>query len=189
MNRKIITALAALAAGASRGAAAGLETAMLGGGCFWCLEAAYELLPGVVEVENGYAGGSRESPSYEEVCSGLTGHAEVVRITFDPARVSYRELLDLFWKVHDPTTLNRQGADIGEQYRSAIFYSGEAQRREAEASIGRAQAALAEPIVTELKSAPRFWPAEDYHQDYFRRNPNQAYCRIVIAPKLEKLRR
>ncbi len=163
-----------------------MNEALLGGGCFWCLEAAYELLPGVLDVESGYAGGPRQNPSYGEVSSGLTGHAEVVRITFDPAKVTYAELLDLFWKIHDPTTPNRQGADVGEQYRSVIFCADEDQRREAEASRTRAQALFASPIVTEIAPAPRFWPAEDYHQDYFRKNPDQAYCRIVIAPKLKK---
>ena len=163
-----------------------LEYAILGGGCFWCLEAAYELLPGVVSVENGYAGGSRRNPSYEEVSSGETGHAEVVRVVYDPAKVSYEELLDLFWKIHDPTTEGRQGADIGSQYRSVIFYAGEEQRLAAEASMRETQRRLVDPIVTELLPVPDFWIAEDYHQDYFKRNPNAAYCRIVIAPKLKK---
>lgn len=166
----------------------GPRIALLGGGCFWCLEAAYELLPGVVEVVPGYAGGSRDSPSYEEVCSGATGHAEVVRITFDPSKVSYAELLDLFWKIHDPTTVDRQGADVGSQYRSVIFYADDGQRRVAEASMGRAKAMFSAPIVTALEPEPRFWPAEEYHRGYFRKHPDAAYCRAVIAPKLKKAR-
>lgn len=168
-------------------AESGYRVAILGGGCFWCLEAAYELLPGVVEVVPGYAGGDRPSPSYGEVCSGATGHAEVVRITFDPSRISYGGILDLFWKIHEPTTLDRQGADFGSQYRSVVFYLDEEQRREAAASVKRAQAAFADPIVTELAPAPRFWPAEDYHRGYFRKHPDAAYCRAVIRPKLRKL--
>ncbi len=165
----------------------GYEHAILGGGCFWCLEAAFEIVSGVVDVVNGYAGGTREHPSYEAVCAGSTGHAEVVRITFDPAKISYPELLDLFWKIHDPTTLNRQGADAGEQYRSVIFYADAAQKAQAEASISTEQSMLDRPIVTQLLPEPVFWPAEDYHQDYFRKNPHAGYCRIVIAPKLAKL--
>jgi peptide-methionine (S)-S-oxide reductase len=160
--------------------------AIFGGGCFWCLEALFERIPGVLEVENGYAGGSRDHPSYQEVCTGLTGHAEVVRITFDPSEVSYAELLGWFWKVHDPTTENRQGADVGTQYRSIIYYLDETQRREAEESMRTEQARLRDPIVTELLPAPRFWVAEDYHQDYYRAHPEAGYCRVVIAPKLIK---
>lgn len=161
-------------------------TAILGGGCFWCLEAAYERLPGVIGVENGYAGGSRENPSYESVCSGLTGHAEVVRITFDTSKLGYPELLELFWKIHDPTTEDRQGADIGEQYRSVIFYLDEAQKAAAEASLKEAQTRFTDPIVTDILPAPTFWKAEDWHQGYFRRHPEEAYCRIVVAGKLRK---
>jgi len=161
-------------------------TAILGGGCFWCLEAAYERLPGVVSVENGYAGGTRENPDYESVCTGLTGHAEVVRITFDPSRTSYPELLGLFWKIHDPTTEDRQGADIGEQYRSVIFYLDEAQKEMAEASLKAAQARFTDPIVTDILPAPVFWRAEEWHQGYFRKHPDEAYCRIVVAGKLRK---
>lgn len=162
------------------------EVAYLAGGCFWCLEAAFELLPGVLDVENGYMGGSRESPDYESVCTGLTGHAETVRIRFDPALVGYEALLDRFWKIHDPTTPDRQGGDIGNQYRSAVFFTTEAQRKAAEASIERQRPKLRDPIVTELLPAPRFWPAETYHQDYFRNHPDAAYCSSVIAPKLRK---
>jgi peptide-methionine (S)-S-oxide reductase len=163
------------------------EYALLGGGCFWCLEAAYESIPGVLGVTSGYAGGSLESPNYEDVCSGETGHAEVVRIDFDPKVTSYEAILELFWKIHDPTSLNRQGDDVGAQYRSVIFYADEAQRAAASLSMKAAQARLKKPIVTELLPAPRFWPAESYHQGYFRKHPNEGYCRIVIAPKLEKL--
>lgn len=163
-----------------------VEYAILGGGCFWCLEAVFELLPGVIDVESGYAGGSRENPSYEEVSTGETGHAEVVRIAFDPAKLAYEEILDLFWKIHDPTTADRQGADTGSQYRSVIFVTSEEQREEAAASIKETQHRLVDSIVTELLPSPRFWPAESYHQDYFRKHPDAAYCRIVIAPKLKK---
>jgi peptide-methionine (S)-S-oxide reductase len=166
---------------------AGLSRAILGGGCFWCLEAAFEGLEGVSSVTNGYAGGAKEQPSYEEVCSGSTGHAEVVRIAFDPGKTSYDRILELFWKVHDPTSLNRQGADLGTQYRSVIFYADEAQRAAAEASMAAEGARLGRKLATELLPAPRFWPAEDYHQGYFRKHPDAAYCRVVIAPKLAKL--
>jgi peptide-methionine (S)-S-oxide reductase len=163
------------------------EFALLGGGCFWCLEAAYELLPGVIAVTSGYAGGRLESPGYEEVCSGSTGHAEVVRVAFDPLKIGYEGILSLFWKIHDPTTLNRQGADVGTQYRSVIFYSGEPQRLAAEASMAEQAARWGKPIVTQLLAEERFWPAEDYHQGYYRKHPEAGYCRAVIAPKLAKL--
>lgn len=162
------------------------ETAVFGGGCFWCVEAVYEKLPGVIEVTSGYAGGTVENPTYEQVCSGETGHAEVVRITFDPAAISYRTLVDLFWKAHDPTTKNRQGADVGTQYRSAIFYSGESQRADADASKAAAQAHFSRPITTEISPLTTFYPAEKYHQDFYRQNPDHPYNRAVIAPKLEK---
>ena len=162
------------------------EYALLGGGCFWCLEAVFERVPGVIDVVNGYAGGDRNNPTYEEVCTGLTGHAEVVKITYNPGVVSYEKLLELFWKIHNPTTLNRQGADIGTQYRSVIFYYNEKQKQIAEASIAKEQENYREPIVTELMPVPTFWQAEDYHQDYFRNHPENAYCQIVIAPKIKK---
>jgi peptide-methionine (S)-S-oxide reductase len=164
-----------------------VEYALLGGGCFWCLEAAYESIPGVLGVVNGYAGGTLESPTYEQVCSGETGHAEVVRVAYDGERVRYAKLLELFWKIHDPTSLNRQGADVGSQYRSVVFYADEAQREAAASSMAALQAGLRSRVVTELLPAPRFWPAEDYHQGYFRKHPGEGYCRVVIAPKLEKL--
>jgi peptide-methionine (S)-S-oxide reductase len=166
----------------------GSDIAILGGGCFWCLEAAYERLPGIIAVTNGYAGGRTADPGYEEVCSGETGHAEVVRLGFDPRTLSYESILELFWKIHDPTTLNRQGADIGSQYRSVIFYADEDQRTKARASMDAQAATREDGIVTELLPAPRFWPAEDYHQGYYRKHPEAGYCRVVIAPKLAKLR-
>ncbi len=162
-----------------------IETAVFGGGCFWCLEAVFELAPGVVDVENGYAGGSRENPTYEQVCTGLTGHAEVVKVAYDPSKTTYAALLELFWRVHDPTQVDRQGADIGEQYRSIILYKDEAQRAEAERSMAEARKRFAKPLATDLAPLRAYWRAEDYHQDYFKRNPDQAYCRIVIAPKVE----
>ena len=169
----------------------GREIAVLGGGCFWCLEAVYLALKGVTSVESGYAGGTLPDPSYESVCSGRTGHAEVVRITFDPAVVSYRDLLDVFFTIHDPTTPNRQGADHGTQYRSAIFYTSQEQRALAEKTIEEANASgvWSHPIVTEVTPLKAFYPAEDYHRQYYERNPNQAYCRAVIAPKVAKLRK
>jgi peptide-methionine (S)-S-oxide reductase len=163
------------------------STATLGGGCFWCMEAVFRRIPGVVSVAPGYAGGTRVNPTYEEVCTGNTGHAEVVKIAFDPARIGFAEILGIFFKVHDPTTLNRQGADAGTQYRSIILYEGEAQRKEAEEFVKKAQEDFASPIVTEIKPLREFFPAEDYHRDYFETNPGAAYCRLVIAPKLRKL--
>jgi peptide-methionine (S)-S-oxide reductase len=167
-----------------------LETATLGGGCFWCLDAVYRQLRGVTRVESGYAGGQRPNPSYEQVCTGATGHAEVVRITFDPALISYRDLLSVFFTIHDPTTLNRQGGDVGTQYRSVIFYHSPEQQSEAEATIKafEAERTWDSPIVTQVLPAPEFYPAETYHQDYFAQNQNQSYCRVVIAPKVAKAR-
>jgi len=163
------------------------ETATFGAGCFWCVEAVLEQLDGVLDVSSGYMGGTVADPTYEQVCTGRTGHAEVVQVTFDPSVISYDTLLDWFWKLHDPTTLNRQGADEGTQYRSAIFVHSEAQRAAAERSKAAAQAHLADPIVTEITGASAYYPAEDYHQDYYRLNTRQGYCRAVIAPKLNKL--
>lgn len=163
------------------------EQATLGGGCFWCVEAVYRRIDGVVDVESGYAGGTKAHPTYKEVCTGATGHAEVVRLTFDPDKVSYRQILDLFWRAHDPTTLNRQGADVGTQYRSVIFYHDERQRQEAEAAKAAAQARFDDPIVTLIEAVNNYYPAEDYHQDFFEHNPSYGYCRVVIQPKLEKL--
>lgn len=160
---------------------------VLGGGCFWCVEALYERIDGVRAVVSGYAGGSTPNPSYKAVCSGTTGHAEVVRIDFDPTVVSLSTLLDFFWVAHDPTTLNRQGADVGTQYRSVIFYADEGQRLAALASMEAGQKKWDDPIVTQLVPLTDFYPAETEHQDYFRNNPNAPYCRFVIAPKVKKL--
>ena len=162
-------------------------SAYFGGGCFWCLEAYFETLPGVVAVVSGYAGGRTAQPTYREVCTGTTGHAEVVRIDFDPAQTSYDALLVKFWLVHDPTSLNRQGPDEGPQYRSIILYADEAQRRAAEQARDNLQQRLADRVVTEIVPLEKFHEAEEYHQDYYRRNPGQGYCRMVIAPKLRKL--
>jgi peptide-methionine (S)-S-oxide reductase len=163
------------------------EIATLGGGCFWCIEAIYGRIVGIQSVVSGYAGGQKADPTYEEVCSGTTGHAEVVQIHFDPKVISYGEVLGLFWKAHDPTTLNRQGADVGSQYRSIILYNSEEQRRAAERSKAEAGQAFAEPIVTEIVPLTVFYPAENYHQDYYRNNPQGGYCSFVIRPKLQKL--
>ncbi|MFZ9682702.1 MAG: peptide-methionine (S)-S-oxide reductase MsrA [Cephaloticoccus sp.] len=163
------------------------ETLVLGGGCFWCTEAAYELLPGVKSVVSGYAGGDKPNPTYEQIGTGATGHAEVIRIEFDPEKTDLETLLDFFWEVHDPTTLNRQGADVGTQYRSIILYADPAQRASAEASLKRARASFGRPIVTQIVPLEKFWIAEGYHQNYFKRNPNQGYCQFVIAPKIKKL--
>ena len=164
-----------------------LAQATFGGGCFWCIEAVFERLDGVRSVVSGYAGGRVAHPTYEQVCSGTTGHAEVARITFDPAIVSYEDLLALFWKAHDPTTMNRQGADVGEQYRSVIFYHDEKQRAAAEESRRNAAAQFTSPIVTTIEPLREFYEAEDYHQDYYRNNPRAPYCMFVIRPKLEKM--
>ena len=163
------------------------QKATLGGGCFWCLEAVYERVDGVVSVVSGYAGGTTVNPTYEQVCTGTTGHAEVVQITFDPKKISYEEILKIFWNAHDPTTLDRQGADIGTQYRSVIFTQSDEQRKAAELSKREAQKDFDDPIVTEITPLVAFYPAEEYHQDYFAKHPDAAYCTFVIAPKLKKL--
>ena len=167
-------------------APAKFETATLAGGCFWCLEAVFRRLKGVDSVVSGYMGGATPNPTYREVCAGNTGHAEVVQIRFDPAVISYAQLLEVFFAIHDPTTLNRQGSDRGTQYRSAIFYHSPEQLAAAEAAILREQAAWPDPIVTELATAEVFYPAEDSHQDYFANNTYQPYCQFVVAPKLRK---
>lgn len=164
------------------------ESIVLGGGCFWCTEAAYKMLPGVLAVESGYAGGNDPAPTYEAVCSGATGHAEVVRVSFDPQEVSLKAILALFWRIHDPTTPNRQGADVGTQYRSIILPVGEKQRMAAEVSRQAAQSAWGEKIVTQIVPLSEFYPAEPYHQDYYARHPEQGYCQMVIRPKIEKVR-
>jgi len=167
------------------------ETATLGGGCFWCVEAAFLDLKGVTAVVSGYAGGPQPNPSYKQVCTGSTGHAEVVQVTFDNAAIDYRTILEVFFTVHDPTTLNAQGADVGTQYRSVIYWHTDAQRETALAVIAQLtrDGVWPNPIVTEVAPLPTFYPAEDYHQDYYRRNPFQGYCQAVISPKLAKLRK
>jgi peptide-methionine (S)-S-oxide reductase len=167
------------------------EVATLAGGCFWCLEAVYDELRGVEDVVSGYAGGRVKNPTYKEVCAGTTGHAEVVQVTFDPATISFREILEVFFTIHDPTTLNRQGADVGTQYRSAIFYRSPEQKATAEQVISEINAAKIwpAPIVTQVAPFEAFYPAEDYHQEYFARNPTQGYCTVVIAPKVAKFRK
>ena len=167
------------------------ETATLAGGCFWCLEAVYELLDGVQSVKSGYAGGHVSDPTYEQVCSGATGHAEVVRVTYDPDVISFDDLLDVFFTIHDPTTKDRQGADVGTQYRSAIFYHDEGQRMSAYAKIAEVErmAMWVDPIVTELAPIETFHAAEDYHDQYFQRNGDQPYCQAVVAPKVARFRK
>ncbi len=167
------------------------HTATLGGGCFWCLEAVYDRVEGVASVTSGYAGGRVPNPTYRQVCYGNTGHAEVVQLEYDPNVIAYRDLLEIFFTIHDPTTKNRQGADVGPQYRSIILYHDEAQRATAEAVIDEleAEGVFDDPIVTEVEPLDAFYPAEDYHQDYFAKNPGQPYCQAVIAPKVNKLRR
>ena len=167
----------------------GHEFATLGGGCFWCLEAVYEELVGAVDVESGYAGGQAAAPTYEQVCGGRTGHAEVVRIEFDPARIAYREILEVFFVIHDPTQLNRQGNDVGTQYRSVIFLHSEEQRRVAGEVIAELQSQVSGKVVTEVLPVPAYYRAETYHQEYFRHNPGQGYCMFVVAPKVEKFRK
>ena len=163
------------------------ESATFGGGCFWCMEAVFERLPGVKSVASGFAGGHTANPTYEQVCTGDTGHAEATQIEFDPAKISYEKLLDVFWQAHDPTTLNRQGVDEGTQYRSLILYHSAAQKLAAEKSKAGAQKKFKHPIVTEIAPYTRFYPAENYHQGFYDNNTNYGYCRAVIAPKLEKL--
>jgi peptide-methionine (S)-S-oxide reductase len=163
------------------------ESATFGGGCFWCMEAVFERLPGVKSVTSGFAGGHTANPTYEQVCTGTTGHAEVTQIAFDPSKISYEKLLDVFWQAHDPTTLNRQGADEGTQYRSIILYHSEAQKLAAEKSKAGAQKNFKHPIVTEIVPFTEFFPAENHHQGFYDNNTNYGYCRVVIAPKLEKL--
>ena len=164
------------------------QIAILGGGCFWCTEAVFELIEGVESVVSGYAGGANPNPTYEQICTGNSGHAEVIKISFNPAKTSYERLLAMFGECHDPTTLNRQGADTGTQYRSTIMYLNEKQKQLAEAWKTKLGSELEDPVVTEIVASPVFYPAEDYHQDYFRRNPNQGYCAFVIRPKLKKLK-
>lgn len=164
------------------------EVATVGGGCFWCIEAVYQEMKGVLKVESGYAGGHVANPSYREVCTGTTGHAEVAQITFDPSVVSYQEILEVFFTVHDPTTLNRQGNDVGTQYRSAIYYNSPEQKAIALAAKDAADVLWDDPIVTEIAPLDKFYKAEEYHQNYFKNNPNQPYCVFVVGPKVQKFR-
>lgn len=181
----------ALVVMAQTGASHGRDVATLGGGCFWCTEAVFSELKGVERVESGYAGGRATNPSYEQVCSGSTGHAEVVQITYDPAVISYRDILHIFFTVHDPTTLNRQGADVGTQYRSVVLYHDPEQKQAAEETIKEISEAKIwpNPIVTEVVPFTAFYKAEDYHQEYFKKNPWQGYCMAVVAPKVSKFRK
>lgn len=165
------------------------ETLVLGGGCFWCLEAAFELVPGVLSVESGYAGGHVKNPTYKQVCTGETGHAEVVRIVFDASKTTLQRLFELYWVIHDPTTLNRQGNDVGTQYRSVIFFANDAQKAAAQAAIAAAQKSYVDPIVTQLVPFDVFWRAEDYHQQYFKKNPTQGYCQAVVSKKVDKMKK
>jgi peptide-methionine (S)-S-oxide reductase len=170
----------------SMNAAEKTARAILGGGCFWCVEAVYQTVPGILGVTSGYAGGHVPNPTYEDVCTGRTGHAEVVQIQYDPDKITYAEIIDLFWKAHDPTTLNRQGPDTGPQYRSIILYEDETQKAVAEKSKAAAQANFKDPIVTEIVPLEEFYPAEKYHQDFYSNNPNYPYSRAIIRPKLDK---
>ena len=165
------------------------DSIVLGGGCFWCLDAAYKLLPGVTHVTCGYSGGKLDNPSYQDVCTEETGHAEVVRIDYDPAVVSLDRVLQYFWHVHDPTQVGGQGNDMGSQYRSIILYASPSQKEAAEKSRAEAQKTYAEPITTEIVPLAKFWPAEEYHQDYFAKHPNEGYCSVVIRPKVSKLKK
>ena len=180
-----------LAAQAAKAPAEGLETATFGAGCFWCTEAVFQQLKGVHSVVSGYSGGTKKNPTYEQVCAGNTGHAEVIQVAFDPKTITFPELLEVFWKTHDPTTLNRQGNDFGTQYRSAIFYHNDEQKRLAEHYKQELDAvgAFSAPIVTEITPASEFYPAEDYHQQYFDANPRQPYCAAIIRPKVDKVRK
>ncbi len=164
------------------------ELATFGGGCFWCIEAVFEKLNGVTSVVSGYAGGATENPTYKQVCAGDTGHAEVIQIEYDPRKISYEKLLEIFWQAHDPTTMNRQGADAGTQYRSVIFYHNDAQKKAAEKSKDAAAWQFTQPIITAIVPLTKFYKAEEYHQDYFRNHPNAPYCAGVIRPKLDKLK-
>ncbi|HEX6961634.1 MAG TPA: peptide-methionine (S)-S-oxide reductase MsrA [Lacipirellula sp.] len=168
-----------------------LETATFGSGCFWCTEAVFDELAGVESAESGYSGGRIPNPTYEQVCTGLTGHAEVIQVAYNPKKISYAELLEVFWQTHDPTTLNRQGPDVGTQYRSAIFYHNDEQRREAEHYKRRLDesGAFNAPIVTEIVEFEKFYPAEDYHQEFYANNPRQGYCKAIVRPKVIKFRK
>jgi peptide-methionine (S)-S-oxide reductase len=172
-------------------AAPGMDTATFGAGCFWCVEAVFSEMKGVAKVTSGYAGGTVIDPTYKQICTGTTGHAEVARIVFDPSVVTFDELLEVFWQTHDPTTMNKQGADVGTQYRSVVFYHNDEQRRKAEHYRSELDkgGAFGSPIVTEISPLPVFYPAENYHQEYYAQNPDQGYCQYVIRPKMEKFRK
>jgi peptide-methionine (S)-S-oxide reductase len=190
MKRQLIIILLFMATTSGFSQNSDKEVAILGAGCFWCIEAVFQELNGVETVEAGYTGGTVDNPTYEQVCSGNTGHAEVARITYNPDALTYKEVLEVFWKTHDPTTLNRQGADVGTQYRSAVFYLNDSQKEAAvlyKDRLNKSGAFIA-PIVTEVVAAEKFYVAENYHQDYYDNNPDQGYCRYVIQPKLEKFR-
>ena len=180
--------LSALLTLAWTGPAARADSIVVGGGCFWCMDAAFKLLPGVTHITCGYAGGNVAHPTYEEVCTETTGHAEVVKVDYDPAKVSLTQVLDYFWESHDPTQVDGQGNDLGPSYRSIILYADPAQKAAAEATRAEAQKVHSDPIVTEIVPLQKFWVAEDYHQDYFAKNPDKAYCSIVIRPKVAKLK-
>jgi peptide-methionine (S)-S-oxide reductase len=168
--------------------AAKLESAIIGGGCFWCVEAQYKMLKGVKKVVSGYAGGHVKNPTYKQISEGYTGHAEVIRVDYDPAEITFRDVIDLFWDAHDPTTLNRQGNDVGTQYRSIILYTSEEQKKISEESKVNAEKIIGKPLVTEIVPLEIFYPAEDYHQDYFTNNPYQGYCQAVVRPKVSKFK-
>lgn len=165
-----------------------LESAVIGGGCFWCVEAQYKMLKGVKKVVSGYAGGHLKNPTYKQICEGDTGHAEVIRVDYDPAVITFRDVIDLFWDAHDPTTLNRQGNDVGPQYRSIILFTSEEQKKVSEESKANAEKIIGKPIVTEIVPLEVFYPAEDYHQDYYKNNPYQGYCQAVVRPKVSKFK-
>jgi peptide-methionine (S)-S-oxide reductase len=189
MNRRVsfFSVVALFAFSMMNSASAKTESLVLGGGCFWCTEAAFEMLPGVKDVVSGYAGGKEANPTYEQICAHQTSHAEVIKIDFDPAVISVDKLLSYFWHVHNPTQVGGQGNDHGPQYRSIILYADAAQKAAAEKSKAEAAKEFRDPITTEIVALEKFWPAEKYHQDYFRRNPNAGYCAVVIAPKIKKL--
>lgn len=184
MKKQLFALILVLLTG--KGIAMAETTITLGGGCFWCLEAVYETTKGVTHVTSGYMGGTKEEATYQKVSSGTTGHAEVVQVQFNPQRISLENILDIFWKIHDPTTLNRQGNDVGPQYRSVIFFHGADQETRVRASLEKAKATFRNPIVTQVLPASTFYEAEAYHQDYFKNNPNAGYCQVVIAPKVKK---
>lgn len=182
-----VTLFAAMTVHAETKPASQHQFATFGGGCFWCMEAVFQRLPGIVHSVSGYSGGKTQNPTYEDICAHGTGHAEVIQVEFDPAVISYDKVLEVFFESHDPTTLNRQGADEGDQYRSVIFYHDEAQHAAADRAKAKAQVSYSDPIVTEIVPLKKFWRAEDYHQDYFNQHPGQGYCTFVIKPKVKKL--